>query len=66
MSERHLAQHLMHAAGFLRGMAARLETLSGRALQASTPEFKKAANDCRIAADRLQTALHAEGYDRVY
>lgn len=66
MSERHLAQQLIHAAGFLRGMAARLETLSDRALQASIPEFKRAAHDCRTAAEKLQTALHAEGYDRVY
>jgi hypothetical protein len=65
MSERHLAMQLQHAAGFLRGMAMRLETLSDRALQASVPEFKKAARDCRTAAEKLQVALHAEGYDRV-
>ena len=66
MSERHLASQLIHTISFLQGLAARLDTLTNHALQAATPQFKKAANDCRTHAERLSEALHKEGYDRAY
>jgi len=66
MSERHLAMQLLHNVGFLEGMAKRLERLTDRALQASIPEFRKAAQDCRQQAAHLQKLLQNEGYDRVY
>jgi acetyl-CoA acetyltransferase len=61
--EDHLVANLTLAAGFLRGMASRLDNLSTRSLQASIPEFRKAAADCRACASGLQAALQA--YDAV-
>ncbi len=66
MAERHLAMQITHTIGFLRGIAARLDALSARSLQAAAPEFRRAAADCREQAEHLARLLQGEGYDRVY
>jgi hypothetical protein len=57
--EDHLVANLTLAAGFLRGMASRLDNLSARSLQAAAPEFRRAAADCRALASGLHAALRA-------
>lgn len=66
MSERHLAQRLIHAAGYLDGMSRRIETLLNGMVSPTVPQLKKSAEEMRQFANSLREALHKEGYDRVY